>query len=842
MKQFYKSLSLLLLGFFMSPEVSGSVTIIDYIYHQCDVNRDGAVTASDVTAIYDYLLGNTSGSNIYFDTNHDGTVTSADVTMVYDVLLNGTAYNSISDAFELNLECLDIDRAEYHDGYLFYWDDVATENGMSSPDYMLLLSTNPAFIDYYCVHASTNEYYFDNKTITEGLRSKLHWYSPEDVADHVPLYARVELVLDNYVDVLISNELEFDFVPRVEFSSCSPIHLWWLIGSFVGTNHWDNNYPVYGGFGRVPLYPVQGATYNSDGDGLLEYYGYFPAGGEFKILEEAGYWDNVIGGGDENGGQVYSGNTGNYPDNIHINQGGYYKISLNTVSKTMTMTHLADNQASYSSITMPGEYQGWDVTGNAMTALAQTDNHDWFAYLNLDSASELKFAAGIWDHNWGIAEFPYGKGVIDGPNIPAQAGSYCVYFNDLSGDYMFIDEENGLPSAYSLIINENFTGDYLDLTLDYENDTRFKLCDIMTELDGPMQLLFNSTSVPIELDGTVDLNEFKYAVLSTYRRPLVGGAMLNCAVEANAGNVSIKSNTISIPVQVENYNIVIKDSGESIPMERIGISCFDASIPATDGDIMFNIYPESEVGSTSAITPMPDGDNTATDGTFVYTNPSGYFTIPYQAEYMAYKIILDFGYKTYSIEGIETSSMLWQVGNANDWGSGSPASGLSRNYDGNYTGYMYLNGDFRFRENKTNWDGKNWGQGASAGTLMENGNNLYAPAGFYKVDVDIPNLYYNLTTISSVSIIGSAVPTGYEWSTDLDLTYNQNTGAWEGIYVLNEGEYKIRANHDWFLNWGGTDDNLVPNGANLTIAQPGPYLVQVYLTYNGDSHVTLTRQ
>lgn len=53
----------------------------------CDVNRDGVVTAADITALYDYLLNN---DMTYFDTldaNGDGSITAADITAVYDNLL-----------------------------------------------------------------------------------------------------------------------------------------------------------------------------------------------------------------------------------------------------------------------------------------------------------------------------------------------------------------------------------------------------------------------------------------------------------------------------------------------------------------------------------------------------------------------------------------------------------------------------------------------------------------------------------------------------------------------------------------------------------------------------------
>ena len=55
-----------------------------------DVNLDGAVTAADITALYDILLGTISLDDqlIYLaDVNRDGTLTAADITLIYDILL-----------------------------------------------------------------------------------------------------------------------------------------------------------------------------------------------------------------------------------------------------------------------------------------------------------------------------------------------------------------------------------------------------------------------------------------------------------------------------------------------------------------------------------------------------------------------------------------------------------------------------------------------------------------------------------------------------------------------------------------------------------------------------------
>ncbi len=52
-----------------------------------DVNGDGNITAADVTALYDYLLGNASTNLVNGDQNGDGDITAADVTAVYVILL-----------------------------------------------------------------------------------------------------------------------------------------------------------------------------------------------------------------------------------------------------------------------------------------------------------------------------------------------------------------------------------------------------------------------------------------------------------------------------------------------------------------------------------------------------------------------------------------------------------------------------------------------------------------------------------------------------------------------------------------------------------------------------------
>ncbi len=68
-----------------------SSKIISSPYNVLDINQDGVITAADITALYDVLLGNPNGNRYrpYSDVNGDGVITAADVTRLYDHMLGG---------------------------------------------------------------------------------------------------------------------------------------------------------------------------------------------------------------------------------------------------------------------------------------------------------------------------------------------------------------------------------------------------------------------------------------------------------------------------------------------------------------------------------------------------------------------------------------------------------------------------------------------------------------------------------------------------------------------------------------------------------------------------------
>ena len=60
---------------------------VDYEAMNCDVNCDGAVTSSDVTALYNYLLNDDSSAIVNGDQDGDGIISSVDITIIYNILL-----------------------------------------------------------------------------------------------------------------------------------------------------------------------------------------------------------------------------------------------------------------------------------------------------------------------------------------------------------------------------------------------------------------------------------------------------------------------------------------------------------------------------------------------------------------------------------------------------------------------------------------------------------------------------------------------------------------------------------------------------------------------------------
>ena len=195
-------------------------------------------------------------------------------------------------------------------------------------------------------------------------------------------------------------------------------------------------------------------------------------------------------------------------------------------------------------------------------------------------------------------------------------------------------------------------------------------------------------------------------------------------------------------------------------------------------------------------------------------------------------VTLDMNNLTYSVG----KPVLYMKGDANGWDGYDYLAG-----DGvHFTGFMYLNQNgFKFTT-APDWSGT--GYGANFDTAPNAANIVITePAGYYKVDVDLSAKTYTLTPITSIGIIGSAAPNG--WDSDVDLTYvpyNKETKEgryWEAKNIkLKAGECKFRANDAWDMQWGFDGEKFVfSNNApqKQFVPEEGTYDIKLYAWANG---------
>jgi hypothetical protein len=246
-----------------------------------------------------------------------------------------------------------------------------------------------------------------------------------------------------------------------------------------------------------------------------------------------------------------------------------------------------------------------------------------------------------------------------------------------------------------------------------------------------------------------------------------------------------------------------------------------------------------------ALSALKDVDEVAYEGRFSHSNAGGNIKFDAKAGANFYNITLNLLDATYKVEPVSYAKFIYEIGNSHGWSQSMPLYGA--NDDGKYQGYYYLNGGFKFKPNADNWDG-DWGQdpNGATGTLVQEGEqDCQAEAGFYQIDVDLAAMTYRITAVNSISIIGTV---NGNWNNDTDMTYNTTTGAWEVTATLDAGAMKFRMNHDWTISWGGANgdatayDNLTQNnGKDLDLTEAGTYKIELFITYEGNNKVVITK-
>lgn len=260
-------------------------------------------------------------------------------------------------------------------------------------------------------------------------------WKDDAVPETQTVYARCMAVFSG--DTIYSNTVSFTVTPYyVELKNAAP-NYWYLIGSCIGDGKWTNSAEALG-TSVIPLYPITGQTYDAKtGDGVLSWTGYLTTDG-FKMVHVLGSWDEQAGSKD--GGIVW--NDGG-SSNISVPENGIYTVKLDTKTQNLTIEKYSEAVKDYATMFITGDFDSWKVaTGmTAFSTFGGAQNHDWVYDLTVTADGGVKFTSdNAWSFNWGSTEFPFGTGLASGSNIPAKAGSYKVFFNDITGQYNFIEK------------------------------------------------------------------------------------------------------------------------------------------------------------------------------------------------------------------------------------------------------------------------------------------------------------------------------------------------------------------------------------------------------------------
>ncbi len=363
----------------------------------------------------------------------------------------------------------------------------------------------------------------------------------------------------------------------------------------------------------------------------------------------------------------------------------------------------------------------------------------------------------------------------------------------------------------------------------------------------------NSRSVNVDDQGRAKTTELRDAIEALYGVPEdVFNVPINVVTVVRVNGQGFRFNSDIEDAVKMAAGMYIVDGDQRTAMEFVEPGKFTITVPAQEMNFYFLPFTDLNNFEAGKLGSDIETDGFVFGGKLVKGADAHVIWFDYDSDYTQYIITVNTNDMTYDAEGLAYADMIWQAGNANGWGT-PVGAGLknkgwkdARNNDGDYYGFMYLNGEFKFRSGKDNWNAPDWGlddafDNYSGLLLTQSPTNISAPEGFYMVEANIANLTYKLTPITTIGVIG-----GFNgWASDYaKLTYNTATGAWEsdGYVSIPAGtEFKFRANDDWAINWGGDINNLSYDGGNLIFDVDGTYFIQLYITYEGDFHAKLSK-
>ena len=428
----------------------------------------------------------------------------------------------------------------------------------------------------------------------------------------------------------------------------------------------------------------------------------------------------------------------------------------------------------------------------------------------------------------------------------------------------------------------------IDMAALADGQTTVQVCTITAptasdeEYSAQYALTIDGTDIDMDANGNVKVADIKTYIESNYGKAPVERTLnakvtmwvnnSNEAIKISSGEFQIKAKLDAPEIYPHLYLIgapsawdptcttlpFTRDESQSIYDNPV----FTITVPIAEGDTWFafaddktvetgdwsNVFGTREgngknyIGQTGFFARRSELPSECGDGSFM-------ITVNGDAKYM--KITVNVLDGTYLIEKINFAPFIYEIGNNTGWNTSNPLSGDG---EGNYKGYCWMDGEYKFKPNGEvdNWDG-DWEMVSDLGnnefTFDANGNsNFPSLNGFYEMNIDLANMTAKMVEVKSITCVGNH--NGWNQADAAQhMTYNKDAGCWELTTTLKDG-FKFAMNDDWAVSWGGANgdpaayDNLTQNqGKDLNVPEgEGSYKVQLYLSCEGYNKVVLTKQ
>ena len=296
---------------------------------------------------------------------------------------------------------------------------------------------------------NVSETYTTGKDVNINLQNlnrqllQLCGWTEATTPERLPLAVRVKSAIRDAsfreYNVIYSNVVTLNTVPYyVELKPADP-EIWWLIGADIADGSWGSDL----GKCVVPMQTIDGAEYDSKtGQGEIKWTGYL-AGNGFKLVKIPGKWDDQYGQGDSFGEYLHNdGGSGN----ITVPEAGIYTVTLNTAKNTLNVEKADISATVFGGMSIAGTFNEWGDT--EMTPCSTGwENHDWYITHSFAAGDKVKVKqTGTWDFNKGgsfvnYSEGMYVYGVDNGADLVVEeAGTYQIFFNDITGYIRFIKQ------------------------------------------------------------------------------------------------------------------------------------------------------------------------------------------------------------------------------------------------------------------------------------------------------------------------------------------------------------------------------------------------------------------